>query len=177
LAVIAAGDGSRGLVDVLSDLVAVAYLPVLEGIARDQAALKFNGTYTSKPSNSSTNSTSSITITTDDGPGLVISNWTSNGHDVINETIPLVLSSPLDGFPRLYPSGLEQDSKIAWKAHFPLQSTNDGLQIFSEACPDWSSLDELSYEDIGLDDFVFRIGADGNVESVELRGWRVVLEK
>lgn len=151
------------------------YLPVLEEIAREQAGVRFAGNY-NIASNISSNVSSSISIATDDEPGLVITSWMYDGHDIINETIPAIFQSgPLNGLPRLYPSGLEEDGEVAWIAHFELQG--DGLRIFSEACTDWEGLDVLQYGDVGLDDVVFRVGDDGNARSVELRGWRVVLEK
>jgi hypothetical protein len=77
--------------------------------------------------------------------------------------------------PQLYPSRLAQDGEAAWRAHFELQGV--GLKIFSEACTDWEGLNSLQYGDVGLDDVVFRVREDGNARSVELKGWRVVLEK
>ncbi|CAH0057005.1 unnamed protein product [Clonostachys solani] len=175
LAINVAGDGAGTIIKLLSELMVSKYVPALEAIARKQTFQKFGGLYTSLETNSS------IRIEVDDGPGLAITSWINNGVDVLLETVPGIWGSPLFGHPRMYPTNLQNTSNgtssASYRVIFSLESQNDGLQIFSDACSDWGLLDVASYGKVGLDDIVFSTRDIGEVVEVELRGFRKTLQR
>lgn len=175
LAINVAGDGAGTVIKLLSELVVSEYVPVLETIARKQTFQQFGGFYVSSETNSS------MRIEVDDGPGLAITSWVNSGVDVLLETIPSIYGSPLFGPPRMYPTSLQNSSNktlsTSYRVIFLLESQNDGLQIFSDACSDWGLLDSLSYGKVGLDDVVFTVQDNGEGVQVELRGFRKKLQR
>jgi hypothetical protein len=182
LAINVAGEGARAVLNTLSDLVVTTYLPLLENTARQQALAKFGGFYKSSEANSS------IRIEADEGPGLIITSWINNGVDLIAETLPVAFQSALSGFPRIYPSGLESSlcsepgrksecrvNEMSYGVIVPL--VEDDLQIFTDNCGDWGYIDVLSYGNVGLQDLMFRLSAEGEVSQIELRGFRTMMDK
>ncbi|KAH6967713.1 hypothetical protein BKA56DRAFT_622583 [Ilyonectria sp. MPI-CAGE-AT-0026] len=153
IAINVAGDGAGTVIKLLSELVVSEYVPVLETIARKQTFQQFGGFYVSSETNSS------MRIEVDGGPGFAITSWVNSGVDALLETIPSMYDSPLFGPPRMYPTSLQNSSNktlsTSYRVIFALESQNDGLQIFSDACSDWGLLDSLSYGKVGLDDVVF----------------------
>jgi hypothetical protein len=55
--------------------------------------------------------------------------------------------------------------------------TEDDLQIFTDDCGDWGYIDVLSYGNVGLQDLVFRLSAEGEVSQIELKGFRAIMDK
>ncbi|KAH8893543.1 beta-lactamase/transpeptidase-like protein [Thozetella sp. PMI_491] len=181
IAINVAGDSAVTVIKFLAELVVSTYVPALEAITKDQAAQRYRGVYTSPESNSS------MTIEIDGGPGLAITSWINNGMDVLDVTIPTIGHSPVLGHPRMYATGLRSTSPQSSTDHeitmvgfhviFTLESMNDGLSIFTDACGDWGLLDVVSYGKVGLDDVVFYEDKDGVVLDMDLRGLRKVLKK
>ncbi|KAL2012232.1 hypothetical protein VTN00DRAFT_4950 [Thermoascus crustaceus] len=100
--------GAGGTVTALSDVVAAAIIPSLNQAGKEQADKTFSGTYslTSSSSSSGGHINSSITITTDDGPGLKVDRWISNSTDMFTPMSLALGSQVLDSTDvsiRLYP--------------------------------------------------------------------------
>ena len=93
----------------LVDLALTHLLPIIEDIARQQAGVRFSGTYKGEGN-------SSVIFTTDNQPGLRMTQWTGNGTDILAE----LGGGRLEDV-RLWPNDLydtEIDCKIGFTATF-----------------------------------------------------------
>ena len=156
-------------------------LPAIEAAGKAEAQPIYPGTYQAGPDN---NITASITLVLDDGPGLHVTNYTSQGHDLIAEYAQLTGSSIPEV--RMYPTDLTASNKtsqqIAWRAVYntiPETTAVDSLLFFAQgSCQTWSVEDLLSYGLVALDDFVFTLGPKGlKAESINARALRTVMQK
>ncbi|PYH85462.1 beta-lactamase/transpeptidase-like protein [Aspergillus uvarum CBS 121591] len=149
----------------LSDLLANPLLPALDEAAKEEAIPRFMGSYFAR------NSSSSLTITTDDGPGLRVDTWLNEGNDMFNTLSLLPGASIADLSVRLYPTGLETPGRVSFRAVFrDLSLGVDGIGPFSRACPTWFLVDAFVYGAVGLDEFVFDVNKQGKAVAVEARG-------
>ncbi|KAF4771210.1 hypothetical protein HAV15_012570 [Penicillium sp. str.  len=172
--VLVAGENSHAMTSTIAEMMADIMLPALDEVAKDQALERFGGTYAL----TSGSSNSSITITADDGPGLVVSAWTSNSVDMIKSLMTLqgVTDRSAIGI-RLQPSGLETPGRISFLAViYSLDVSEDAGPIVG-SCLSWMLLDSMVYGNVGLPEFEFAIDHDGDATSLSLRALRVTLAK
>ena len=199
LTILVAGDTS--IVNSLARTVLKALIPVVERIGREQAATRYAGLYASTvPLNSS------IRLVVQDGPGLKIERWISNGSDILREYgafFQPVGAGNVDVDVRLYPTGLTDTPPTRYgAAHHssPVQdasfravfqvlpssssnstnsktNNNSADDFFLQTCISWGGLDAPVYGGNALDDFVFHFDRLGNVVSLEARALRVILRK
>ena len=169
--VLAAGTSNSLQVRVLSNLLSEIFYPALEAAAKEEAAANYAGTY-QDPNGFN----SSITIITDDRPGLGVQNWLFNGTDgfSILRAILTVTEDTTLGI-RLYPTSLKTTSRddgrvtrTAWRAVVDAPSVASPGP-FSSSCSSWAAVDLYTYGGIGLDEFVFDLGPEGKAISVESR--------
>ena len=168
-----------------------AFIPVIELVGKKQAAAQYNGIYDSQPSETSDSSTSSIELSVDKGPGLVVKHWTSENKDVLKAYNDYFGFQSTSTDLRLYPTGLKKQIRrqrtTSYRAVFQSVQANftndertaaetDPGKIFSH-CSSWGFIDAYVYGSIGVDDFVFRTDALGNLESIEPRATRTILKK
>lgn len=171
--------------NILAEMLTDSFLPVFEEIARSQAVKVFAGTY-----ESATGLKSSITLTTEDRPALVVNTWVSNGTDVLQTFQSLAEASEgrsLSLQVRVFPTNLESKiphvpGKHAFRAAFQLTDKigadgNPCGKIFCAENDAWSNVDSLVYGHNAIDDFVFHSDGDGDVASVEVRALRANLVK
>jgi len=181
------GTSGRGL-NIIADSMARIFIPAFEAAAKAEAAAALAGTYKATASSSLN---SSITIASDDFPGLGVQSWISNGTDVINAYLAF------NGIPdalyrlsiRLYPTNLKQTAyskqqQQAFRAVFnvlpknvPSRNSSSSAGVFSSTCYSWAGVDSITYGNVALDDFLFRFDGYGRAVSVEPRIARVILEK
>lgn len=188
LTLFSAGDGIP--ISILTQQTLETFIPVIEQVGKKQAADRYTGVYGVHSSNSSNPYTSSVEISVDRGPGLVIKHWISNNIDVLKGYEKQFGSESSYTDWRLYPTGLKTKTSrqriVSYRAFFksvPLNATsdestaekNDG-QIFPH-CASWAGIDGFVYGSIGVDDFVFHTDSFGNVESIEPRATRTRLNK
>ncbi|KAI9717156.1 MAG: hypothetical protein M1812_004904 [Candelaria pacifica] len=174
--VLVAGGQPTPLRAVLTDMIAQALLPALDSAARSEADTTYSGRYVSAiPSLNS-----SITLSTDSGKaGLVVSNWVSNGTDIINSLNDLVITSkgPTSGGTRrlnvrLLPNNLQSPQssngtqEIGFRATFEDTSAPDATGIFSRNCGTWAAIDSLIFKGVAIDDFSITLGSDGKAVNV-----------
>lgn len=189
LTIFAAGNGNP--VFGLSDSVLGRILPLIEKVGKKQAAARYSGVYDFQSSGSSKPS-SSVEISVDKGPGLVVTRWISKTKDILQAYQDLLGSKSTYIDMRLYPTGLKtkgnRKSVVSYRAVFQTLQRNATSEekttaetsssiIFSGTCPDWSAIDAFVYGGIGVDDFVFHTNSLGEVESVEPRAARTTLKK
>ncbi|KAI3316858.1 beta-lactamase/transpeptidase-like protein [Xylariaceae sp. AK1471] len=162
----------------MADVIGPILLPALEVAAREQADALYAGTYSS--------GSSSIELSTDPSkPGIGIDRWVSNGTDMIPIAIRYTLNYNVTGPSlRLFPTGLEstgnggKDKKVAFKAMIENTDAPDRRdKMFSTNCGTWVSQTAAVYADYPLDQFVFTIGSDGKVQSVQPLALRTTLSK
>ena len=179
IAILVAGDETSSTVEQLVDTVTAGLFPAVAATAKEQAATKYGGTYTS--ANATLNST--LTISTEDAnPGLVVTGWISNGTS-IDVPLATLFGVPVGttGFDiRLYPTGLIQQvtptrQRVGYRTVFDLTSRKSDGGAFDPICASWVS-GSGTYGNVGIDEFVFEV-EDGLVISIEPRAFRAVLEK
>jgi hypothetical protein len=172
----------------IGDILGNVLVPAVTVAAKNQAATKFSGTYTA-PANVTTGKfnrplNSSLTITTDNKPGLSISQWFSNGTDFRTNVISLQLTyQPSIPSIRLYPAGLYTENpdgskKIKMKAIFEdLAVPEEVDKMFSTDCGSWVGVESVLYASTSADDFIFHQNADGDVTGIEIPALRITLPK
>ncbi|KAI1463017.1 beta-lactamase/transpeptidase-like protein [Daldinia caldariorum] len=170
------GNAGFGLADTLGEYI----LPAIEEAARTEAGAKYSGHYVYP--NQKINS--SMTITTDELPGLSISQWFSNGTDFA--WISTVLQNqyyPVKPRIRLYPSGLEGPAenggkRVAFKAMFEdADAPRNNNKMFSTECGSWVSIESVIYGSAAVDELIFNLDSSGKVVSVMSPSLRVTLNK
>ncbi|OHF03233.1 hypothetical protein CORC01_01617 [Colletotrichum orchidophilum] len=160
-------------------------LRALDEAARDEARATIAGTYADAVSNSS------LTVSLDDGWGLLLEDWYMKGFEVVpNLSRYVFLGVNLTDLPpatgrtaRLYPTGLAEGNTTAWRALFDTFTAEqrdaiDDLFFFPNAsCVSWLSMDRTTYDYKGLDHFEFTYGEDGRVESVLPKPFKLSLKR
>jgi hypothetical protein len=166
-----AGNSTHVSLALASDFVSQSLLPALEQAAKSQAHARFAGTYALGTGNSS------ITITTDDGPALVVTSWVNNGIDMFPSYMALNgITDPSMLSIRLYPTGLESPGQLSFRSVIP-PPLPSGIGPFSSSCISWVTADSQVYGNVGIDEFVFNLDGNGNAVSVSPRVLRTVLSK
>ena len=161
----------------LASIILEAFLPVIEKVGKRQAATLYTGSYESHSSRSVLN------VTVDDGPGLYVNQWVSNGKDIL-QTYKAFRASEIGGVDlRLYPTGLKNADKVSFRGILQVlpvddsanSQTSDG-NIFSKSCT-WSGIDGIQYGLNAADDFLFHVDEFGSANSVEPRILRQILKR
>ncbi|KAH6853109.1 beta-lactamase/transpeptidase-like protein [Chaetomium sp. MPI-CAGE-AT-0009] len=178
--VLHAGEGIPGNSNFnVADILGAQLVPALEAAAREQAEAKLSGEYVDEARNTS------LRLTTQaDRPGLGVTNWLSNGTDMMTNAVVMQGGyAPVNPSVRMYPAGLETvredgSKRVAFKAVFedlnlPARTGN----MFSTDCGTWVSFTGVVYGTQPLDQFIFDVGADGKVVSIESIALRSVMKK
>ncbi|KAJ4113007.1 hypothetical protein NW760_004836 [Fusarium oxysporum] len=160
-----------------------ALIPAMDMAARDEAKARFAGQYADKKTGSA------LTLSLDKGPGLVLSNWTARDIDVLpnlnrfqpgryNDTADSGIKSV-----RLYPTGIENKSRAAWRAVFPTLSDTEaemieGLtKVKDVTCITWHMLDRFIYNGLSMDHFEFQYGKDGKAVSIKSKAFDIEMKR
>ncbi|OQD65439.1 hypothetical protein PENPOL_c006G02945 [Penicillium polonicum] len=172
--VLVAGGNSHAMTSTIGEMVADIMLPALDEVAKDQALERFGGTYAL----TSGSPNSSITITADDGPGLVVSAWTINSVDMIESLMTLQGVTNASAISiRLQPSGLETPGRISFLAVIYSLAVSEDAGPLVGSCFSWILLDSMVYGNVGLPEFEFALDHDGNATSLSPRALRVTLAR
>ena len=168
------GEASTALVVYgISDMVASAVLPALEDIARTQANATFAGHYVAS---SQEDLNSSLTITVDDGPGLRVTQWTSNGTDFFEDNHLNSAGTYLDF--RLYPNQLYTGSNVGFTGAWQTIPAKHYEGAFDLNCVLWANTDSITYGNVGIEDFVFEVDpTTERVTNLQLKALRTTLER
>lgn len=167
--VLAAGDNAVPVSVEVSNLVVEALIPALELAAKEEAARLFSGTYALDNGKNS-----SITLSTDDGPGLKVVEWVNDSKDMFEAmSVLFALGDPSQASVRLYPTGLESSGKISFRAimqspsQFAAQKGPFGLSYMT-----WVMVDSKKYGNVGVDEFLFDLDSHGGAAAVSPRALR-----
>ncbi|KAF9771857.1 hypothetical protein IL306_010474 [Fusarium sp. DS 682] len=160
-----------------------ALIPAMDMAARDEARARFAGRYMDRKTGSE------LTLSLDRGPGLVLANWTARDFDVLpnlnrfqpgryNDTTDSGIKSV-----RLYPTGIENKSRAAWRAVFPALSDTEaemikGLtKVKDVTCITWHMLDRYIYNGLSMDHFEFKYGRDGKAVSIKSKAFDIEMKR
>lgn len=156
----------------IPDFLFSTMLPVIDDIAKEQAARNFAGHYTSSQGNSS------LTLSTSGPyPGLSVTHWSSNGVDML----AAIQDLPQVGTPnitwRIMPNQLYSGDKVGFTSFYDSATppVPDGEWYWP--CQGWVFVDDLTYGNVPLGQMVFDVDKDGVATSVDLRGLRETLQK
>ncbi|KAK3380979.1 beta-lactamase/transpeptidase-like protein [Podospora didyma] len=180
---------------ILLSAVLKALTPAIEKAGREEAlASGYLGTFVDDSTNSS------LVLTVDAGPGLVIQSWTMRGFDALGRFGLYSLQAlesggaaastgPVKADARLYPSNREGVSKqgggneTAWRAVIDTvtdeQEKKLDDQIFwkNGTCTTWFGMDRSVYNFQGLMDFVVMTGSNGAVTAIKSPAFNITLVK
>lgn len=158
------------------------FVPAAEAQASDEAATNFAGTYIHKATNSS------VTIEVDPAgrAGLQVKTLISRGVMAIGPESPFIPIYGAGQSARLYPSELrtvsrksdntgEYNSRLGFRATF-FNSTEDG-QLQDPCLMAWTAPGTPMYGQVALDDWVFEMGEDGRAEVLDVRMFRLKMER
>lgn len=152
----------------LANIIAEVMLPAVEETARQQAHSIYAGRYASNEINSS------VTITTDSQPGLKITEWISNGTDVMPE-----LAGRNANF-RLWPNELYTGDRVGFTASWEplLPNSQKKIKPLQLNCLTWVDTGFTQYGNVAVGSFVFDLDEDRKLASrLVLPGLDAVLEK
>ncbi|KAJ5182926.1 alkaline D-peptidase [Penicillium capsulatum] len=178
-------------VQLVADHLTNTILPALETQARHEALANLAGTYTPKDKNLNTTLTLSVPSSSKAPSGLVVNQWISNGTDIRSRLASTLLSIvPQVPAPAVNPNLVRlvptiQDVAGSGQIAFQMTTVNPTRpvtgKLFSKMYDvgDWAStLDQLTYEDIPVDQFVFHVDKKtGKAHSVTVRAYDVRLDR
>ncbi|KAM5349033.1 hypothetical protein ACJ41O_008856 [Fusarium nematophilum] len=161
IAINAAGQDSYTACETLLSEAVRKVVETMDRLARVQARDKYAGRYTSR--------NGSLVLVVDEGPGLKIKEWKSQGHSVLEAWAKLSGDGgAVDA--RIYPVG--EDDR--WRVTFENKAPKTGL--FKDACYTWFQVDKFRYQGLPVDEIDFVVGG-GRVEGLRVPGLRQNLTK
>ena len=159
----------------LADMLAGTIVPLLENIAKGQANATFGGHY------AASNLNSSLTISTDDQPGLKVTQWVSNGTANFPETLLGVDTSTGQYVDfRLQPNQLypSNSGEVGFTATWQTLPAPIYTGPFNLNCLAWGGGDSLTYGNVPVAQFVFQVDTKtGMATGVQPKALRVSLER
>ncbi|KAL4982125.1 beta-lactamase/transpeptidase-like protein [Aspergillus falconensis] len=175
--ILAAGQGTHNTVWALGDLISTIIIPALDAAGKEEAAPRFAGTYGS--------GNDTLKIITDDGPGLKVTEWKSKGKDMLESLNMLQWGGPYEDIDvRLYPSGLKSPGQAGQKSQTMVSFrsvVSSPVPVragpMTRTCLAWLAVDGQVYGSVGIDEFVFQVGEDGDAVRVSPRVLRTSLDR
>lgn len=168
------GPNPTGATRTVPNLIVQELISALEDAAKEEANQRFSGTYSLKHGKNS-----SITLVTDDGPGLKVTSWINDNENILNSAALLMRFGDASQINiRLQPTGLESPGQISFRAIMTsplLESPIKGP--FCLLCMTWVMADGQKYGNVAIDEFLFDVDDDGNAVSVSPRALRVSLPR
>ncbi|KAJ5545095.1 hypothetical protein N7535_006518 [Penicillium sp. DV-2018c] len=173
--VLVAGGNSHQLTATIAEMTTDILLPALDEIAKNQALERFAGTYTLE---CASNVNSSITITADEGPGLVVSEWINDSVDMIESIMALQKVQDRSALTiRLQPSGLRAKGRISFSAVIYALPVSEDAGPLLGSCFSWILLESIVYGSVGLQEFEFELDEHGSARGLSPKALRVTLPR
>ncbi|KAI0403775.1 beta-lactamase/transpeptidase-like protein [Xylaria palmicola] len=171
------GNANFNLLDIIGEVL----IPAVEQAARAEAGAVYSGHYAF---GNLTQLNSSMTIGTDDQPGLSVPQWISNRTDFAYLSTALQSGyAPVTPRIRLYPTGLEGPApdggkRVVFKAVFEdAAAPSKQTAMFSTDCATWVNVASVIYGSAAMDELIFNVDSQGRVTSVTSPSLRVTLQK
>ena len=137
-----------------ASLVIDEIMPALEDIAREQAQQNIRGTYKAKDLNSS------VTFETDSDPGIKITEWISNGTDLLKIAAVDMYGASLKHFDfRIYPNLLYTGDKVGFTGSLWSIPMHYKPGVFSDPCYSWTGPGGYPVGKVDIGNFVFDVDA------------------
>ena len=169
--------------ELMTSRVLRGIIPAIEEAAKEEAVDKFAGTYTDSKSSSR------IVLSADKEAGLVMRNLTMRGEDVLDNFSAYSMTGggggddPVSASARLFPTNLHSDTHYSWRAIYDTMSEEERAELDDQlyypdgSCWTWASaLDGTSYNNRGLDDFVFTLES-GSATHIRSRAFGLTLAR
>lgn len=172
--------GKADTMEVIREAVIKALIPAIESIARKQAVLRYAGEYRylgNDGSNGATESYMSIKVD-QDGPGLYVSEWISNGTDLLSfygylERMPTRAGSCSA---KLIPANRPEGTNLEmWRIVFveDVRGGNDG--VFGDFR--LTDIDNLEFGGQGLGDIVVVLDNDSRAFEIYVQALGIRLQR
>ncbi|KAK1245573.1 hypothetical protein MKX08_005202 [Trichoderma sp. CBMAI-0020] len=178
MAILAAGPDAAAALHIATETAIQTLVPALASAAKAESCSKFCGEYALAGASRD----SLLVISTDDGPGLLLKEWTHQGHDLMaagqaysNATRGGEINSL-----RLLPTGLRGGNRASYRAIVnitPTQYDPSVDYVFDPQASLWGAPDQLMYGAIAMDDFVFHLDGRGCSAAIEPRMLRVAYQR
>lgn len=153
-----------------ADLISVALVSALEENAITQASLAFAGAFEAETAENKSTVHLTIDPATDSTPGLAVSSFSSSSFDILSFYARQLNIEASNLSARLYPTntGVKtiNEEEVAFRAVF--QDKSALADAGTPTCETWRYVDGLQLNGIGLDEFIFKVGANGKAMSVEV---------
>jgi hypothetical protein len=178
--ILGAGSDASKIVPLLLDHVQGTLVPELEELARTQAAATYAGDYQSTIASAS----ATLLLDVDDGPGLIVKEWTNCGNDMLKSfyTMQYGGSGDEEVGARFYPLGIDNRWRVGfWRpekeeeAEKKVATRLNALR--GSACISWMQVDSTRYGKVGIDEVVFRLDDNGDVEGIDIPVLKAKLDK
>ncbi|KAL9023440.1 MAG: hypothetical protein Q9180_008235, partial [Flavoplaca navasiana] len=169
LVIFAAGDGHA--LSWLREEVLKSLVPKVEEISRSQVSDRLSGLYSS----SDANVNSSLVLEFQDGSGLVVTSWISNGTDFLAHHAAMTNPKLKAGHVQLIPSNIKRGTNgQVWRAEFIQDELPfEGLVNMNLVV----DVDSFTYASRSLEEFVFQLDETGRAMRVNLPGFRISLDR
>jgi CubicO group peptidase (beta-lactamase class C family) len=160
IAILEADSVTEPLIEPLAISIAETLVPALQQAAQEQAQISFGGTYALKMPVEAT-----LQLNAADGlPGIAVTNFTTNGTDLLAAYASINGIEPENLSARLYPTNAVQKSssgkRVSWRLVAQDVTANPSTP---GACETWEVMDRPTYGGYALDQFVFSLGEDGSL--------------
>lgn len=159
----------------LMEIVIAELVPMMDAMARDQARHLYAGTYKGTAGGRH-GSLAALELAMDDGPGLVITSWTSGGKSILDTLSVLKGFAPGGIQARLYPIGEAGRWRMQVESVSSATGKEQDASVLADMCRPWFQVDQMRYAGYAVDEFDFGI-ADGVVQRVTNSGLRMILAK
>jgi hypothetical protein len=172
--------GTVDTMEVIRETVVRALIPAVESIARRQAVIQYAGLYRPHEKiNSNGTNQSYLRIEVDqDGPGLYIAEWISNGADLLS------FHGYLEGMPistgswsaRLIPTSIPEGTNLEmWRVVFVEDMEDEDDRIFGAFR--MTDIDNIEFGGEGLGDFVVVLDEDSWASEIYVQALGVRLQR
>lgn len=149
------------------NLIVEAMLPAVDETARQQANASFGGRYVSDAQLNS-----SVTVTADGKPGLLVTEWISRGKNFL-----IQLGGPNVDF-RLYPNELYSPPYVGFSASWQNLPRHYQKKPFEQSCQGWVEAGGYEYGNVNLGLFVFKMDEQGDKAiSLDTKALRATLQR
>ncbi|KAH7260019.1 beta-lactamase family protein [Fusarium solani] len=149
----------------LLDLMVQEVVRYFENLAREQARNKYTGKYV--------NDKDSLVLTVDQGPGIKITEWTSQGKPVLKAWAAISGGNDPNVDARIYPVGENERWRVVFEA---VTSQRSMTGIYKDYCANWFSVDQFRYQGLPVDEIDF-VTEDGVIKGLKVPGLRQELSK
>lgn len=159
----------------LMEIAIAELVSMLDAMSREQARHLYAGTYRGAAGGRN-GSLAELELAVDDGPGIVITSWTSGGKSILDTLSAFKGFAPGDMEARLYPIG----EGGRWRMQVETVSSATGKEqrasVLADVCRPWFQVDQMRYAGFAADEFDFDL-AGGIVQRVTNSGLRMILAK